>query len=93
MQSVSANVMKATVQDMQTYLRHLEVMLGMEQPSIQDLIVTPLAGSLLGELIHFGTVQMSRNGFKWYEKAFVCIFNPMFAINNGFRYAGKITVP
>ncbi len=66
---------------------------GMEQPSVQDLIVTPLAGSLLGELIHFGTVRMSRNGFRWYEKAFVCVFNPMFAINNGFKYAGKISAP
>ena len=61
---------------------------GLEQPSIQDLIVTPIGGSLLGELIHFGTVRMSRNGFTWYEKAFVCLFNPMFAINNGFKYAG-----
>ncbi len=60
---------------------------GMEQPSIQDLVVTPIAGSLLGELIHFGTIKMSRNGFKWYEKTFVCLFNPMFAINNGFKYA------
>jgi len=61
---------------------------GLEQPSIQDLIVTPIGGSLLGELIHFGTVRMSRNGFTWYEKVFVCLFNPMFAINNGFKYAG-----
>lgn len=62
---------------------------GMEQPSVQDLVVTPFVGSLLGELIHHGTVQLSRNGFKWYEKVFVCLFNPMFAINNGFNYAKK----
>lgn len=60
---------------------------GFERPSIQDMIVTPLAGSLLGELFHFSTVRMSRNGFKWYEAAFVSIFNPMFAINNGFKKA------
>lgn len=60
---------------------------GLEQPSIQDLIVTPIVGSLLGELIHHATVTMSRNGFTWYEKMFVCVFNPMFAINNGFKYA------
>lgn len=60
---------------------------GLEQPSIQDLVVTPFVGSLLGELFHHATIAMSRNGFKWYEKMFVCIFNPMFAINNGFRYA------
>ncbi len=62
---------------------------GFEQPSVQDLIVTPGAGILLGELFHFSTVRMSRNGYKWYEKMFVCLFNPTFAINNGFKYAQK----
>jgi Domain of unknown function (DUF3943) len=60
---------------------------GFERPSIQDMIVTPIAGSLLGELFHFATVRMSRNGFKWYEAAFVSVFNPMYAINNGFKSA------
>lgn len=63
---------------------------GLEQPSIQDLIVTPVVGSIVGELIHHSTVMMSRNGFKWYEKVFVCLFNPMFAVNNGFKYVQKI---
>jgi Domain of unknown function (DUF3943) len=58
---------------------------GFEQPSIQDMIVTPIAGALLGELFNFASVRMSRNGFKWYEAAFVSVFNPMFAINNGFK--------
>lgn len=58
---------------------------GMEQPSIQDLISTPLAGILFGELSHVAAVKMSRNGYKWYEIVFVCIINPAFAINNGFR--------
>ncbi len=58
---------------------------GMEQPSVQDIIVTPVGGSLLGELFHFSTIRMSRNGFRWYEKVFVCVFNPMFALNNGFK--------
>lgn len=60
---------------------------GFERPSVQDLIVTPIAGSLLGELFHFATVRMSRNGFKWYEATFVSVFNPMYAINNGFKKA------
>jgi hypothetical protein len=59
---------------------------GFERPSVQDLIVTPAVGSLLGELFHFASIQMSHNGFKWYEAAFVSIFNPMFAINNGFKH-------
>lgn len=62
---------------------------GFEQPSIQDMVVTPVAGVLLGELFHFGSVRMSRNGFKWYEKMVVCILDPNFAINNGFKYAAK----
>lgn len=60
---------------------------GIEQPSIQDIIVTPIAGSLLGELFHFSTQKMSKNGFRWYEKAFIVVFNPMYAVNNGFRFA------
>lgn len=60
---------------------------GFEQPSIQDLIVTPVAGALLGELFHFSTIKMSKNGYKWYEKAFVSFFNPAFAINNGFKWS------
>jgi len=58
---------------------------GMEQPSIQDLISTPLAGILVGELTHEATIKMSRNGFKWYEIALICLINPAYAINNGFR--------
>jgi hypothetical protein len=70
-----------------TWLWEYSIEAGFEQPSIQDLIVTPCAGILLGELFHFSTIKMSRNGFKWYEKIFVCVFNPTFAMNNGFKYA------
>ena len=66
---------------------------GLEQPSIQDLVVTPVVGSILGELFHHFTLVMSRNGFKWYEKLFVSLFNPMFAINNGFKYARPVPLP
>ena len=62
---------------------------GFEQPSIQDLIVTPGAGILLGELFHYSTIRMSRNGYTWYEKMVVSILNPTFAINNGFKFAGN----
>jgi hypothetical protein len=62
---------------------------GFERPSIQDLVVTPCVGSLLGELFHFSTLKMSKNGFRWYEAMFVSIFNPMYAINNGFKQHKK----
>ena len=60
---------------------------GLEQPSVQDMVVTPAAGILLGELFHFATIKMSNNGFRWYEAVFVSVFNPMYAINNGFKSA------
>jgi hypothetical protein len=55
-----------------------------EKPSIQDLIVTPIAGAILGESTHRLTMNMRRNGFNFFEKACVLILNPMFVINNGF---------
>jgi len=55
-----------------------------EKPSTQDLIVTPVVGAILGESTHRLTMNMRRNGFNFFEKIFVVIFNPMFAINNGF---------
>jgi len=58
---------------------------GNEQPSVQDIFVTPLTGIVFGELIHLATMEMSRNGFKWYEGVFVAVFNPMFLINNGLK--------
>jgi len=55
-----------------------------EKPSIQDLIVTPIVGSILGESVHKLTMNMRRNGFNFFEKVFVIICNPMFVMNNGF---------
>lgn len=57
-----------------------------ERPSIQDLIVTPIAGSLLGEMIHQVTILMSRNGFTWYETIIVLFLDPTFILNNGFKF-------
>ena len=56
-----------------------------EQPSIQDLFVTPVAGAILGELIHQATLGMKKNGFTIFEGAFVTIFNPMYVILNGYK--------
>jgi hypothetical protein len=65
---------------------------GIEQPSIQDLIVTPVVGSLLGEFTHVATIAMSKHGFKWYEIAAVCVINPAYAVNNGFRFNKPVKV-
>jgi len=56
-----------------------------EQPSIQDLIVTPITGIVFGELAHRATIRMGRNGFTWYEKGLIILINPMYVLNNGFK--------
>ncbi len=55
-----------------------------EQPSVQDLIVTPVVGSLLGELTHQVTVRMKRNGTNFFEKIAITIINPMHVIMKGY---------
>jgi len=60
-----------------------------EQPSLQDMIITPIFGTLLGEASHVATIKMRRNGFNWLEKITVIIINPFYAVNNGFRATNK----
>lgn len=59
---------------------------GIEQPSIQDLITTPLGGVIVGELSHFATIKMGRHGFNTFEKVVTCIINPSWVINNKFVF-------
>ncbi len=61
-----------------------------ERPSMQDLIVTPIAGALVGELSHRATIKMSNNGFNLYEKIIVTVLNPSWIINNGFKTTKKL---
>ncbi|MGH7229583.1 MAG: DUF3943 domain-containing protein [Nitrospiraceae bacterium] len=56
-----------------------------ERPSIQDLIVTPIVGSLLGELSYQLTQQMRKDGFTTFEKIVVTIVNPLYVLQNGYR--------
>lgn len=58
-----------------------------ERPSIQDIILTPVGGILLGELFHFATMRMCRNGITWYEGILISLINPAFLLNNGFIFA------
>lgn len=57
----------------------------MEQPSAQDLIVTPITGIALGELFHFLTKKMRRGGFTTGEKILVTLINPAYVVNNGYK--------
>ena len=63
-----------------------------EQPSLQDLLITPIFGTLLGEASHVATIKMRRNGFNWLEKITVIVLNPFYAVNNGFRTTNKKSV-
>ena len=56
-----------------------------EQPSVQDLFVTPFVGSAIGELSHQATLHMRKNGFNVFEKVAVTIINPMYIIINGYH--------
>lgn len=56
-----------------------------EQPSMQDLIVTPITGVIFGELAHRATLNMGRNGFTLGEKVLTILINPMYVLNNGFK--------
>ncbi|HET9952497.1 MAG TPA: DUF3943 domain-containing protein [Candidatus Eisenbacteria bacterium] len=55
-----------------------------ERPSVQDLVITPVIGSLLGEAIHRTTARMRRNGTSLLEKVFITLFNPASALASGY---------
>ncbi len=56
-----------------------------ERPSIQDLVVTPVVGSILGELTHQATLGMKKNGCNLLEKTFIIILNPVHVVFRGFH--------
>lgn len=56
-----------------------------EQPSIQDLICTPVFGALIGEASHQLTLKLSNHGFNIAEKLIVLLLNPAYVWNHGFR--------
>ena len=57
-----------------------------EQPSIQDLFITPVVGSLLGELFHNWSLHILRSGhLNFGEKVLVFFINPAYVVNNGYR--------
>jgi hypothetical protein len=57
-----------------------------EQPSIQDLIITPIAGSLIGEVFHQLSLEILKKGdLNLGQKVLVFFLNPSWVINNGFR--------
>ena len=56
-----------------------------ERPSIQDLIITPVVGSILGELVYRATQEMRKDGFTKAEKIILTIINPLYVLQNGYR--------
>ena len=57
----------------------------MQQPSIQDLLVTSTVGSLLGELSYKATLAMKKNGFNAAECVIVTLINPHYVVSRGYR--------
>lgn len=65
-----------------------------ERPSIQDLIITPVAGAILGEVVHRTTLRMRANGTSPFEKAFILLFNPTHLLQSGWGpMAPPVPVP
>lgn len=56
-----------------------------ERPSIQDIVITPVAGALLGEIVHRTTIRMRGNGTSVFEKAFILVFNPTHLLQEGWN--------
>lgn len=56
-----------------------------EQPSINDLLVTPIAGVAMGEMVNIMTRHFKRGGFTTAEKIVVTILNPFYLLNQGFK--------
>lgn len=56
-----------------------------ERPSVNDLIVTPVVGSILGELIFQATREMRKDGFTTGEKVILTVINPLYVFQNGYR--------
>ena len=55
-----------------------------EHPSIQDLLVTPVMGSIMGEAVHHMTLSMLKNGASLGQKIIIFILNPTHVIMVGF---------
>ncbi len=56
-----------------------------EQPSIQDLLITSTVGSVLGELSHKATLRMKKNGFSGLERVALTVINPAYVVWKGYR--------
>ena len=55
-----------------------------EHPSTQDLLVTPITGAILGEIVHQMTLAMKYGGASLMQKLIILVLNPTHAILVGF---------
>ena len=56
-----------------------------ERPSVQDLIITPVVGSILGEIVYQATQHMRKDGFTTAEKIIITVINPLYVLQNGYH--------
>jgi hypothetical protein len=52
---------------------------------LDDLVVTQIVRSILGELMFQATLAMRKDGFTRTEKIMVAIINPLYVLENGYR--------
>jgi hypothetical protein len=55
-----------------------------ERPSTQDLIITPVIGSIMGEGVHRLTTHLKKDGTNFLEKVIITILNPTSVVFNGY---------
>jgi uncharacterized protein DUF3943 len=56
-----------------------------ERPSVQDLLITPIVGSILGELVYRATQEMRKDGLTTGEKIVLTVINPLYVLQNGYK--------
>ncbi|MET0517186.1 MAG: DUF3943 domain-containing protein [Nitrospiraceae bacterium] len=52
---------------------------------MQDLLITPIVGSILGELVFRATQEMRKDGLTTGEKVILTVINPLYVLQNGYR--------
>ena len=56
-----------------------------ERPSMQDIMITPVTGSIVGEMTHRVTMKVKANGTTFPEKLLLLVINPMNILFSGFN--------
>ena len=56
-----------------------------EPASTQDIIITPVGGAIMGELVHRLTLSMKKDGTSFLEGVVITVLNPTHVVMKGYR--------